>query len=72
MRVITFDPISLNDVTDLVNAPFLLQGKGDERMKIYFENSANRARYRRITHAAANVTLTGAYERVAECDSMNG
>ena len=68
MRVITFDPISLNDISDLANAPYLVEIKGEDRTKIYFENNSNRAKYRRITLAAASVTLTGAYARIAEID----
>ena len=33
MRISTLDPISLNDVTDLESAPFVI----DEDLKIYFE-----------------------------------
>ena len=30
----TIDPISTNDVTDLENAPYVIEGKGDNSLKI--------------------------------------
>jgi hypothetical protein len=37
MRISTLDPISLNDVTDLDNAPYLIDGEGPNALKIYFK-----------------------------------
>ena len=45
MRVTTLDPMSLNDVTNLDEAPFLIEGEGQNAIKIYFESEANRAEY---------------------------
>ncbi|MDJ0805835.1 MAG: hypothetical protein QNJ78_03290 [Gammaproteobacteria bacterium] len=45
MRTTTLDPMSLNDVTDLENAPFILEGEGDSAIKIYFETEKNRDEY---------------------------
>jgi len=45
MRVTTLDPMSLNDVTNLDEAPFLIEGEGHNAIKIYFESEANRAEY---------------------------
>lgn len=45
MITVTRDPISLNDVTDLDNAPFVIEGSGSGAMKIYFESEANRQQY---------------------------
>lgn len=42
---VTLDPISLNDVTDLVNAPFVIEGSGASAMKIYFESESNKQEY---------------------------
>ncbi len=41
----TLDPISLNDVTDTENAPYVIEGKGDSALKIYFESEANKQEY---------------------------
>ena len=50
MITCTRDPITLNDVTNLAEAPFLIEGSG--RMKIYFESEANRREYLETeTHA---------------------
>lgn len=45
MITVTKDPITLNDVTDLANAPFLVEGSGSGAMKIYFESEANKQEY---------------------------
>ncbi|MGQ9686080.1 MAG: hypothetical protein ACUVT2_07215 [Thiobacillaceae bacterium] len=45
MITVTRDPITLNDVTDLDNAPYLIEGNGSSAMKIYFESEANRQEY---------------------------
>lgn len=45
MITTTLDPITLNDVTDLDNAPYLIEGNGDSALKIYFESEENRRAY---------------------------
>ena len=45
MRTTTLDPMSLNDVTDLENSPYIIEGEGDAAMKIYFESDKNRDDY---------------------------
>lgn len=45
MNIITLDPITLNDVTDLDNAPYVIDGQGDGAIKIYFESEENKREY---------------------------
>jgi hypothetical protein len=45
MNIHTLDPITLNDVTDLENAPYVVEGEGRGAIKIYFESEANRREY---------------------------
>lgn len=45
MRITTTDPMTLNDVTDLEHAPFVIEGNGADTMKIYFESEQSRAEY---------------------------
>ncbi len=45
MIVTTLDPISLQDVTDLEGAPFVIEGEGDDMIKIYFVSDVNRQTY---------------------------
>ncbi len=45
MITVTLDPISLNDVTELGNAPFVVEGSGANAMKIYFETESNKQEY---------------------------
>jgi hypothetical protein len=45
MITVTRDPITLNDVQDLVNAPFVVEGQDNKAVKIYFESESNRDEY---------------------------
>lgn len=48
MRRTTLDPMSLNDVNDLENSPYIIEGEGDAAMKIYFESEQNRDDYLKL------------------------
>ena len=51
----TRDPITFNDVTDLDNAPFVIEGSGDNALKIYFESEATKQEYLDIeVHGSLN------------------
>ncbi len=51
MRISTLDPISMNDVTDIETAPFVVEGD----LKIFFESEANRQEYLEIpVHGSEN------------------
>ncbi|MEN8763453.1 MAG: hypothetical protein ABF290_13565 [Thiogranum sp.] len=45
MITTTLDPVSLNDVTDIENAPYVVEGQGDGALKIYFESEENKQEY---------------------------
>ena len=45
MITTTLDPITLNDVTDLENAPYVIEGEGPNALKIYFESEQNKREY---------------------------
>ena len=45
MRVSTRDPISMNDVPDPTHHPFVVEGEGDNSLKIYFETEENKQAY---------------------------
>ena len=45
MITTTLDPITLNDVTDLENAPCVTEGEGDGALRIYFESEENKQAY---------------------------
>jgi hypothetical protein len=55
MITVTRDPITLNDVQDLDHAPCLIEGSGNNALKIYFESEANKAEYLGMeTHGGLN------------------
>lgn len=45
MRIQTTDPINGKDVTDVEHAPFVIEGSGDDALKIYFDSNENRQVY---------------------------
>ena len=63
MRVTTTDPISGNDVTDLENAPFVIEGSGADALKIYFESQQNRESYLEIEPKTPEQVLLDAYNQ---------
>jgi hypothetical protein len=57
MIAFTRDPITLNDVVNLADAPFVVEGQGAGRVKIYFESEANRREYMETaTHGGVQST----------------
>lgn len=65
MRISTLDPISLEDVTDVANAPFVMDGD----LKIYFQSEANKAEYLDIPmHTGENSPgLKKIFDDIADC-----
>jgi len=45
MRITTMDPMTLNDVKDISNAPYVIEGDGQQSIKIYFETEASKQEY---------------------------
>ncbi|MGD2140530.1 MAG: hypothetical protein PVH25_09055 [Burkholderiales bacterium] len=68
MLTTTRDPISMNDVTDLENAPFVVEGTGDSALKIYFESETNKREYLDIElHGSDNMSgLRKIYDDMAD------
>jgi len=48
MRVSTTDPITLHDVPNPEKHPFIIEGNGDNALKIFFENEENKKIYKEI------------------------
>lgn len=68
MITFTRDPMTLNDVTNLDAAPFLIEGQGAGMVKIYFESEANKTEYLDLTpHAGVKSSgLKQIYAEMAE------
>ena len=45
MIISTTDPVSLVDIQNPETHPFVVEGEGDNALKIYFENEENKAIY---------------------------
>ncbi len=60
MQTWTTDPISGRDVTNLATAPFVIEGRGRQALKIYFESEANKAEYEgfELEYADEDLSLT--------------
>jgi hypothetical protein len=69
MMTFTRDPITLNDVTNLEEAPFIIEGSGDSRIKIYFESEANKQEYLETeVHGSLNSEgLKSIFDDIADC-----
>jgi hypothetical protein len=68
MMTFTLDPMTLNDVTNLDEAPFVIEGQGSGLVKIYFESEANKTEYLDLTpHAGVKSSgLKKIYEEMAD------
>jgi hypothetical protein len=74
MITFTRDPITLNDVQDLANAPFVVEGSGSNQLKIYFESEANKQEYLGTEiHGAVNTSgLKKIFDDMADCPITGG
>lgn len=70
MRVTTTDPITGNDVKDPDNAPFVIEGQGNDALKIYFESGENRREYLDISMDSPDSTLLDALDSIKDNETM--
>ena len=45
MIISTTDPVTLHEITDLETHPFVIEGHGENMLKIYFESEETRRTY---------------------------
>jgi len=57
MRICLTDPISGNDVGNITLAPFMIDGRNDDAIKIYFESERNKAEYQGVEFEYADADL---------------
>ena len=64
----TRDPISMNDVTDLEHAPYVIEGEGPNALKIFFESEQNKLEYLDIpVHSSDDISgLRQIYDEMAD------
>lgn len=48
MRISTTDPITMRDVSDPTHHPFVVEGEGDNALKIYFESEETKQAYEEL------------------------
>jgi len=70
MRVTTTDPMTGNDVNNLEDAPFVIEGKGDDALKIYFESLDSRQEYLAMTVSEPDSSILDIYESVKDNEMM--
>ena len=63
MRVTTTDPLSGKVVTDIDNAPYVIEGSGEDALKIYFESQENKSRYLEIESKTPKKVLLDVYNK---------
>ena len=57
MNLIHIDPVSLNRVSDIINAPFVVEGDESNPLKVYFENDDNRLQYLEMQQVISDRTV---------------
>ncbi|UCC57051.1 MAG: hypothetical protein JSU75_04755 [Gammaproteobacteria bacterium] len=70
MRVTTTDPMTGNDVVDPENAPFVIEGEGNDALKIYFESQESRQDYLDISVNEPDSGILEVYESVKDNETM--
>jgi hypothetical protein len=71
MRKIITDPISLRDVTNLDEAPFVIEGTENELMKIYFESAKTMLKYLSIMAAETDTDAVNCYNAASDNKIMS-
>ena len=65
MRITTRDPMTGNEVADPATAPSVIEGQGDNALRIHFESEASRQEYLKIlprTPGACSLRLYKGFE----------
>ena len=70
MKITTTDPMTGKDVLDLDNAPFVVEGSGENALKIYFESETSKQEYLEFTADAAEGPPVEAYMEIAGNEIM--
>ena len=70
MRVTTRDPITGNDVEDRRKAPFVVEGKGDDALVIYFESEQSRKVYLAIPTRLPTPRSLELYRQIEDGDKV--
>lgn len=61
MRTTTIDPISGKDVLTTDDAPYVVEGSGDDALVIYFESEQNRQAYLEVESKTPSQELIDIY-----------
>jgi len=63
MIVQTTDPMTGHDVTDLENAPCVIEGTGDSPLKIYFESEDSKRAYLEVETREPDAEIIDTYNK---------
>jgi len=70
MRATSTDPMTGNEVTDTASAPFVIEGKGEGALKIYFESEASKREILEFSAESADPALIDAYNDISDNETM--
>ena len=70
MRVTTRDPITGNDVRDRQQAPFIIEGEGDNALIVYFDSEQSRDAYLAIPSRIPTPRSVELYRQIEEHDKV--
>jgi len=65
VNIATTKPMTGHDVTDLDNAPFVVEGRGKSALKVYFESEQSRQAYLEFAAEAEDHNPVDAYTQIA-------
>ncbi len=68
MRITTTDPMTGNEVRDTAKAPFVVEGRGEDAIKIFFESAASGEEYLEVCAESAkpDARVDGAYNQTRD------
>ena len=69
MRISTLDPITMHEVKELDQAPYVVEGEGRNSFIVYFESETTRAIYLDISLDAPNSDVPPPYASSAYADT---
>lgn len=70
MRATTTDPMTGKDVICCKNAPFVIEGKGDDALKIYFESERNKREFLEITTRTPEAYSINLYKQIEDNETI--
>lgn len=70
MLISTTDPITGNDVKNIEEAPYIVEGTGNSALNIYFKSGQNKREYLDISVSGPEGNSIDAYNEISDHETM--